>query len=163
MCEAVAANNVALQHYGQKVVYGHVTTNSGRRVLVHITFDVMSVRKPLLSTYALKRLGFTIIFNHDYVRIVFRNETVNLITHNCRSYLHITLANGITYRKAMVMTVSRDMKHKKLQLVTGEQSPVRTKQDSLTFLVRREQQEHVFLLNRRQTLQRWCTTPRTFH
>ena len=29
--EAVAANNVALQHYGQKVVYGHVMTNSGRR------------------------------------------------------------------------------------------------------------------------------------
>ena len=23
--EAVAANNVALQHYGQKVVYGHMT------------------------------------------------------------------------------------------------------------------------------------------
>ena len=30
--EAVAANNVALQHYGQKVVYGHVMTNSGRRI-----------------------------------------------------------------------------------------------------------------------------------
>ena len=29
--EAVAANNVAVQHCGQKVVYGHVTTNSGRR------------------------------------------------------------------------------------------------------------------------------------
>ena len=28
--DAVAANNVALQHYGQNVVYGHVTTNSGR-------------------------------------------------------------------------------------------------------------------------------------
>ena len=28
--EAVAANNVALQHYGQKVVYGHVMTNSGK-------------------------------------------------------------------------------------------------------------------------------------
>ena len=41
--EAVAANNEALQHNGQKVVYGHVTTNSGRRVLIQITFDVMSV------------------------------------------------------------------------------------------------------------------------
>ena len=47
--EAVAANNVALQHYGQKVVYGHVTTNSGRRILMEITFDVMSWRKPLLA------------------------------------------------------------------------------------------------------------------
>ena len=39
--EAVAADNVALQHYGQKVVYGHVTTNSGRRILIQITFDVV--------------------------------------------------------------------------------------------------------------------------
>ena len=35
--EAVAANNVALQHYGQKVVYGHVMTNSGTRILIQIT------------------------------------------------------------------------------------------------------------------------------
>ena len=32
--EAVAANSVAPQHYGQKVVHGHVTTNSGRRILI---------------------------------------------------------------------------------------------------------------------------------
>ena len=101
--EAVAANNVALQHYGQKVVYGHVTTNSGRRILIQNTFDVMSVRKPLLSTSALKRRGVTTIFNHDNDRIIFRNETVNLISHDCHSYLHITLANGIPSRKAMVM------------------------------------------------------------
>ena len=36
--EAVAANNVALQDYGQKVVYGHVMTNSGKRILIQITF-----------------------------------------------------------------------------------------------------------------------------
>ena len=36
--EAVAANNVALQHYGQKVVYGHVMTNSGKRILIQVTF-----------------------------------------------------------------------------------------------------------------------------
>ena len=70
--EAVAANNVALQHYGQKVVYGHVMTNSGKRNLIQITFDVMNVRKPLLSTSALKHRGVTIIFiNHDYDRIIF--------------------------------------------------------------------------------------------
>ena len=45
--EAVAANNVALQHYGQKVVYGRVMTNRSRRILIQITFDVMNVRKPL--------------------------------------------------------------------------------------------------------------------
>ena len=100
--EAVAAKNVALQHYGQKVVYRHVMTNSGRRILIQITFDVMNVRKPLLSTSALKRRGVTIIFNHDYDRIIFRNETVNLVSHDCHSYLHITLTNGIP-RKAMVM------------------------------------------------------------
>ena len=91
--EAVSANNVALQHYGQKVIYGHVMTNSGRRILIQITFDVMSVRKPLLSTSALKRRGV----------IIFRNETVNLVSHDCHSYLHITLANRILARKAMVM------------------------------------------------------------
>ena len=69
--EAVAANNVALQHFGQKVIYGHVMTNSGRRILIQITFDVMNVRKPLLSTSALKHRGVTIIFNHDYDRIFF--------------------------------------------------------------------------------------------
>ena len=44
---------VALHH--------HVTTNSGRRVSVQITFDVMSVRRPLLIiTSALKRRGKSI-------------------------------------------------------------------------------------------------------
>ena len=63
----------------------------------------MNVRKPLLSTSALKRRGVTIIFKYDYDRIIFRNETVNLVSHDCHSYLHITLANGIPPRKAMVM------------------------------------------------------------
>ena len=157
--EAVAANNVTLQHYGQKVVYGHVTTNSGRRILIQITFDVMSVRKPLLSSSALKRRGVTIIFNHDYDRIIFRNETVNLISHDCHSYLHITLANGIPPRKAMVMAgenaatmAPRGTRHKKLQLVIDEQSPMRIKPDSLTFLVKRKQLERYIFLNHPQTL-----------
>ena len=76
--EAVAANNVALQHHGQKVVYGHVMTNSGRRIFIQI-------------------------INHDYDRIIFRNETANLISHDCHFFLHITLANGIPHRRAMVM------------------------------------------------------------
>ena len=78
-------------------------TNSGRRILIQITFDVMNVRKPLLSTSALERRGVTIIFIHDCDRIIFRNETVNLVSPDCHSYLHITLANGIQPRKAMVM------------------------------------------------------------
>ena len=85
------------------MVYGHVTTNSGKRVLIQITFDVMSVRKPLLSTSALKRRGVAIIFNHGYDRIIVRNETANLISHDCHSYLCLTLAKGIPHRKAMVM------------------------------------------------------------
>ena len=101
--EAVAANNVALQHHGQKVVYGHLTTNSGRRILIQITFDMMSVRKPLLSTFALKRRGVTIIFKHEYDGIIFRSETGNLMSHVCHSYRFITLSNGIPIRKAMVM------------------------------------------------------------
>ena len=96
--EAVAANDVALQHYGQKVVYGNVTTSSGRQVVIHITLDVMSVRKPLLITSALKRRRVTIIFNHDYDRIIFRNETVDLVSHDS-----VTFANGVPHRNAMVM------------------------------------------------------------
>ena len=98
--EAVAANNVALQHCGQKVVKGHVMANSGGLFLIQITFYVMNERKTLLSTSTLKHRGVTIIFNHDYDRIIFRDETVNLISHDCHSYLHITLANGIPPRKA---------------------------------------------------------------
>ena len=52
----------------------------------------------------MKRRGVTITFNHDYDRISFRNETVNLILHDCHSYLCLTLANRIPHRKAMVMT-----------------------------------------------------------
>ena len=104
--EAVAANNEALRHCGQKVEYGHVTTNSGRRVLIQITFDVMSVRKPFLSTSALKRRGATIIFNNDYDRIIFWKKTVNVVSHDCHSYLCLTLANGVPHRKAMVMVMA---------------------------------------------------------
>ena len=38
-------------------------TKSGRKFFNQITFDVMNVRKPLLSTSALKHRGVTIIFN----------------------------------------------------------------------------------------------------
>ena len=178
--EAVAANNVALQHYGQKVVYGHVMTNSGKRILIQITFDVMSVRKPLLSTSALKHRGVTIIFNHDYDRIFIQNETVNLVSHDCHCYLHITLTNGIQPRKAMMMSgervrqmtwmrkstasmETRDMRLKKLQLVTDEQSPTRIKPDSLIFLVKRKLREYYVLLNNRQELREWYTTRHTFN
>ena len=84
-------------------MYGHVMTNSGKRILIEITFDVMNKRKPLLSTSALKHRGVTIIFNHDYNRIIFRNETVNLVSHDCHSYLHVILTNGIPPCKTLVM------------------------------------------------------------
>ena len=132
--DVVATNNVALQHYGQKVVYGHVMTNSGKRILFQITFDVMNVRKHLLSTSALKHRGVTIIFNHDHDRIIFRNETVNLVFHDCQSYLHINLTSGLPPRKALLMAGEfatndvekksmttmepREMRLKKLQLPT---------------------------------------------
>ena len=173
--EAVAANNVALQHYGQKVVYGHVITNSGKRILIQITFDVMNVRKPLFSTSALKHRGVTIIFNHDYDRIIFRNETVNLVSHDCHSFLHIILTNGIPPCKALVMAGEsatndvdeevydkmepREMRLEKLQLVIDEQSPMRIKLDSLIFLVKRKLQDHYV----RQMLRECHTTRHMFH
>ena len=63
----------------------------------------MNVRKLHLSTSALNRRGVTIIFNHDFDRIIFRNETVHLISHDCHSYLHVILTNGIPPCKALVM------------------------------------------------------------
>ena len=156
--DAVAANNVALQHYGQKVVYGHVMTNSGKRILIQITFDVIYVRKRLLSTSALKHRGLTIIFNHDYDRIIFRNETVNLVSHDCHSYLHITLTNGIPARKAMVMGGDNATNHVDEEVYGNdgaerheaqgasacddEQSPMRIKPNSLIFLMKRKLQEY---------------------
>ena len=100
--DAAAANDVVVQHYGQNVVYGHVMTAD--KFLIQVTFDVVSVRKPLLSTSALKRRRVTLIFNHDYDRIIFRMETVNLASHDCLSDLRVTLANAIPHRKALVMT-----------------------------------------------------------
>ena len=123
--EAVAANDVALQHYGQKVVQGHVTTSSGRQVVIHITFDVMSVRKPLLSTSPLKRRGVTIIFNHDYDRNIFRNGTLNLVSHENHSYLPVTLANGVPHRNAMVVigeNVSMDV-DEEVYAADGDEMP----------------------------------------
>ena len=59
-------------------------------------------------------------------------------------------------RKSTSKMVSRDMKRKKLHLVTGEHSPMRIKRDSLTFLVKRKLREYYVLL-------RWHTTRHTFH
>ena len=42
-----------------------------------------------------KHRDVTIIFNHDHDRIIFRNETVNLVSHNCHSYLHITRSQKV--------------------------------------------------------------------
>ena len=139
----------------------------------------MNVRKPLLSTSALKHRGVTIIFNHDYGRIILRNETVNLVSHDCHSYVLVTLTNGIPPSKSLVMAGEnatndvdeevydndgpRDMRLRKLQLVIDEQSPMRIKPDNLIFLVKRKLQEYYVLLNRRQMLREWHTTRHMFH
>ena len=87
---------VALQHYGQEAVYGHVTTNSGRRVLVHITFDV---RRPLLITSALKRQVFTIVsititiasFSGKRQRIWFRMFVIHICMSDLLIGLHLAM------------------------------------------------------------------------
>ena len=55
------------------------------------------------------------------------------------------------------MMAPRVMRLKKLQLVIDEQSPMRTKQDSLTFLVKRKPQEYYVLLNHQQMQRGWRT------
>ena len=155
-------------------------TNSGKRILIQNTFDVISVRKPLLITSALKRRGVTIIVNHDYDRIIFRNETVNVISHDCHSYLHLTLANGIPLRKVMVMAgenVANDVDeevygndgvegHEAQEASAGDRRAIADADQAGHLDIsgeRREQQEHCVLLNHPQTLQGWYTTRRTFH
>ena len=66
-------------------------------------------------------------------------------------------------RKSTAPMALRDMRLKKLQLVIDEQSMRQIKVNSLTFLVKREQQEHYVLLNRLQTLRGWHTTRHMFH
>ena len=100
--DAVAANNVVLQHCGQKVVYGHVMTDSGNRILIQITFDVRNVRKPLLGTSAIKPCGVTVIFNNDCDRIIFRKES-NFGVSRLSFLLTHHLTNGISPCKALLM------------------------------------------------------------
>ena len=160
-------------------MYGHVMTNSGKRILIQITFDVMNVRKPLLSTSALKHRGVTIIFNHDYDRIIFRNETVNLVSHDCHSYLHITLTNGISPCKALVMTGENatndvdeevydndgDERNEAREASAGDRRAIADADQAgqLDILVKRKLQEYYVLLNRRQMLREWHTTRHMFH
>ena len=139
--------------------------------------DVTNVHKLLLSTSALEHRGVTIIFNHDDDHI-FRNETVNLVSHDCHSYLHVIMANRIPPCKTLVMAggsatndvdeatikmETREMRLEKLKLVIDEQSPMRIKSDSLIFQVKRKLQYHYVLLKRRQMLREWHTTRHMFH
>ena len=106
--------------------------NQWPTILTQITFDVMSVRNPILSTSALTRRVSSIIFNLDYDRFIFRDETVNLVSHECHSYLRVTVANGVPHRKAMTMiegNVSVDVDEEELQLETRERSPMQIKQN----------------------------------
>ena len=167
--DTVAAHKVTLQHYGQKVLYGHVMTNSGKRVLIQITFDVMNVRKPLRSTSALKHRDVTITFIHDYDRIIFRNEIVTLVSHDCHSYLHMILTNGIPLWKALVMTgesATNDVdeevydndgneRNETREATAGDRRViVNTDQvgQLAIFLEKRKLQDHFVLLNCRQIL-----------
>ena len=90
------------------------------------------------------------------------------------------MANGIPPRKAMVMageTAGNDVdeevfgndgaeRREAQEASAGDRrakSPMRIKQDSLTFLVKRKLQEHCALLNHPQTLRGWQKTRHTFH
>ena len=70
---------------------------------MQITFDAMSVRKPLLSTSALKRRGVTIIFNHDYDRIIFGTrqwiECRTIVILTCESHWRMEFTAHHGWRK----------------------------------------------------------------
>ena len=119
-------------------------TNSGGRILIQITFDVMNV----LSTSALKHRGVTIIFNYDYDASFSKRDSEFgvsrlscLLTHHSGEWNPISQSDG-DGRKRMRQT---------------------TWPDSLIFLVQRKLQDHYVLLNHRQMLREWHTTRHTFH
>ena len=124
-----------------------------------------NVRKPLLSTSAQKHRGVTIIFNHDYDRIIFskRDSDFGISRLSFLLARHFDEWNSslqsvgdgwrvrqMTWMKKSTTTMeTREMRLEKLQLVVDEQSPMRIKPDSLIFLVMRKLQDHYVLLNRR--------------
>ena len=151
-------------------------TNSGKRILIQITFDVMNVRKPLLSTSALKHRGVTIISNHDYDRIIFRNETVNLVSHDCQSYMHVILTNGIPHCKALVMAGESatndvdeevydndgDERNEDREAAAGDRRAI-ADADQAGQLDISGEAKTARILNHRQILREWHTTRHMFH
>ena len=47
--QAVAANKSKIEHFGQKTVYGAVRDHAGRGHSIKIVFQVMNVKRPMLS------------------------------------------------------------------------------------------------------------------
>ena len=101
--ETMTTNIVGLQQYEPKVVYVLLMTNKGKRILIQTHLTWSACEKPFLSTSSLKHRHVTIIFNQHYERIIVRNETMNLVSHDCNSYLHVVLTNGIPLSKALVI------------------------------------------------------------
>ena len=129
--KAVAANDVALR---TETCLGSSRDDEQWQTSFDTNHvDLMSVRKSLLSAFALKRPRVTIIFSHDHDRIIFRRETVNLVSHDCHSHLDVRFDDGSPLRKAMVMTgesVLNDVDHEVYEGDSDEASLVREASDA---------------------------------
>ena len=114
----------------------------------------MSVRKTLLSASAQKRQGVTIICSADHDRIIFRRETVNLVSHDCHSHLDVRFADGAPLRKAMVMTgesVLNDVDHEVYEGESDEASMAREADADRRAIADADQARHLEISSETET------------
>ena len=63
--EAIAANKQGLKHYGQKHVDCYVEDDNGKYHAVTISFQVHDIKRVMLSTSRLKKMGFSTLFDAE--------------------------------------------------------------------------------------------------
>ena len=109
--------------------------------------------------------GSTIIFNHDYARIIFGTRqriwfrTIVILSFESHWRIDFFIAKRWWWlektcrwtwtRKSTLVMVTRRLRYVKLQMVTGEQSPMWIKRDSWRFLVKWRHREPCGLWNLR--------------
>ena len=157
--ETMATNNTGLQRHGPKVMYGHVMTNSGKLNVDPDSFDVMSVREPLLSISALKHRDVTFFFfesrlwTHHFSK---RDNEFGISRLSFPFARHFdewdsflqSVGNGWRERATKWRgrrSLRQCWKREKLQLMIDEKSSIQINPDSLIFLVKRKLQNYVLL------------------
>ena len=178
--DAVAANNVALQHYGQNVVYGHVMTNSGRRLLDpgHIWRDERAQTFLELfcteTSWRHNHLQSWLWLHHFFERdSEFGVSRLSFIfQHHSDEWNTSSQRDGDGWRECDKWRGWGSLRQRWSRETWGSRSfswwstsnrRCGSSLDSLILLVKRNLQEYYVLLNHRQMLREWHTTRHTFN